>query len=283
MLRIDPRQFGIDFFEESPIRDSNQAMLGWSVNAISNNKAVGGGFSSSRETARRVAVAEVIERLSFRNIAISQYADNFLTGDFPTTCGFAAGFESEKTRLRSISEGVERWAWSKWIDERYLINSFSGASEISALGQFLIGQFDKVNFFFLEIDTSFIPNYFNKVYLGITVSIKDNGVFPGSRVSPNRDDIWEHSLVESWRHLVIFRNLQKKEESVRPFDRINFFGKNGDVALKQIQNANRAVWPKPRLLISKEYELAVPGASVWRSLAKEYIGWHLGGESRFVY
>lgn len=270
--------------EESPLVDVNST-IGWHVVLFDKEmNALGGGFSSDKTTARRIAIAEMAERKLFRQLLNSDDANRFRLGSHPCTCGFAAGFEKEKTRLRALAEAVERWAWSKWIDEGFKINEISiDTGKLTKNGQLIIENFDHVKFFSLKIDTSSIINFVPFVELNIILGFKDGGVFPGSRVISFSEEKWEHGIVEAWRHLEIFRKYRGSISIPFPYGRIFYFGKNSNEALKQIESAQKLIWPKPKELILQEMQTGVTDLYFWRALMEDYLSWHEGNEKRFVY
>lgn len=269
--------------EESPVEVAGR-VVGWHVNAVGANSVLGAGAAINLERAKRIAIAEVIERKTFRQLAESESAADFQLDKFPTSCGFAAGFEKEPTRLRSIAEAIERWAWSKWIDEGYVVPEANiSVSELSDFDKYFFCQFDRVSFFKVKIDTSNIQNFGSEVELIISIGFKGDGVFPGSRVSQAGECSVLHPLIESWRHLILYQNQDSKNAHKFPFNRINFFGNNSSVALRQIANAKHMEWATPKLLLSKPVVFHSEAAFVWRSLVENYVGWEKGSESRFVY
>lgn len=255
--------------------------IGWQTVLYSQeNYALGGGLSSSLETSKRIAVAEVCERKAFIEISTSKHCKDFLIDSHPTSCGFAAGFEKEKVKIRSLAEAVERWAWSKWIDDGYYLKRTS-LPKLSKISQELIKNFSEVMFFqkeiTIEIDNEKKYNFNINIFLGF----KEDGIFPGSRVTLVGDCGFEHAIVEAFRHLMIFKSDQNNLDIV--YERIKYFGKNKQVALNQINKAIKFEWPKFEILMQKQYESNVKNLYVYRTLPKNYIPWNDGPRERFVY
>lgn len=268
---------------ESPLDDSGRC-LGWHTVITTQGGIVGGGINVDKNISRRIAVAEVLERKYFREIAKSNERVEFLIDEFPTTCGFAAGFDVEKTRFRALSEAVERWIWSKWIDQGYYISGIEVLDlELTEISKYFVGKFDKVLFFKKRIVTDSISNFVPSVSFGAVIAIKDGGVFPGSRVVSLGEDAWEHGLVEAYRHLLIFNNKKNNVELSFPFSRIVHFGSNMREAIRQINQANKPVWPSPELLVDKRFYTPISEVVIHRALMKDFIGWERGHVSRFVY
>src|SRR3990167_4634158 len=108
------------FLEEAPIVDEKANTIGWHSSVLNLEKnALSSGCAETREVARRIAIAEAIERAMFKRMLASPQAKEFCLDQIPSSSGFAVGFEKEATAFRSLCEAVERWAWSQWIDERY--------------------------------------------------------------------------------------------------------------------------------------------------------------------
>jgi hypothetical protein len=275
----------IQRIEEAPILSSEDCtVIGWHSSVFDKNGISGGGLHTNKKTARRIATAEAAERKYFKLLANSDQGADFYIPEFPTSCGFAAGFESENTRFRAIAEGVERWAWSKWIDEHFYIPKVEVlSSELTPLSKEFSSNFDKVSYYKITIDASHIPDFFQNVTLGIAICEKDGGIFPGSRVSTTGDDPWQHAILEAWRHLKIFNQYKSIAELKSPFDRIVYFGKNAAEAYNQINCAMKPCWEKPKILIIKEFRPTIELFKMWRCLIDGYVGWHSGRKDRFVY
>ncbi|MDR3559040.1 MAG: hypothetical protein P4L58_01415, partial [Candidatus Pacebacteria bacterium] len=132
--------------EESEITYGGNS-LGWHSTLFDSSSQIGSGCSQNKDSARRIATSEAIERGVFREL-LKKEPKSFLLDEFPTTSGFAAGFEPAHVKHRAIAEAVERWAWSKWIDQDCLVEAASpGTREIGPLGSFFQGKFDEVLFF----------------------------------------------------------------------------------------------------------------------------------------
>lgn len=190
-------------FQEHAIGESNKNVVGYQSSLItSQNRPFAGGTAAILNHARRICAAEAIERVSFLK-ALKTPTENkrLLLNEYPTTCGFAAGFEENSTVFRAVCEAVERWAWTKWIDESKGIKRVYPKIE-KPLSSYFLDQFDEVFFFQSELAilADGLPLFIPK-NLTWTVAIgkKGNGIFPGSRVTTNKDELWEHPLLEAWR------------------------------------------------------------------------------------
>lgn len=72
---------------------------------INGRKECGGSVQLDLKLAHRIAFSEAFERKCF--LGLNEGQKIFFEADlYPTTCGFAAGFDSEKTKLRSLAESV---------------------------------------------------------------------------------------------------------------------------------------------------------------------------------
>lgn len=271
-----------DRIDINPVIDGKGVVVGWeSISYLRNDQAFSGGTHVDKEVAKRICIAEAFERAFFFKIFGSKSSDDFLLSEFPSTCGFSCGFESEKVRLRAICEGVERWAWSQWIDFSFHMDEVE-IEKVDALSDSLCRIFEKKRFFSRHFE---ICNL--KLQLGIVVCETDQGIFAGSRVCSLMEDPWQHAIIEASRNYQNFRHFQenfltlKKEDFVRR--RAIYFGANKDEALAQIGSAIKNDWPSPTIRILKEYDTGIPNVFLWRCLLENWMGWHIGDEKRFVY
>lgn len=259
--------------------------IGWhSAFILNGGRAIGGGCGRTLDQSQRIAVSEVIERGVFHQIC-DEMPEEFMLKDFPSSCGFAAGFDDERTKYRAVAEAVERWALSQWIDYGYLLKPVkSSDAGISELAGFFQRQFDEVLYFHKELRIN-CENRFMTLRFGVCVGLRDGGAFPGARVCSVDESPWEHCLIEAWRHTLIAKESIDRDSSNRKYrERVIYFGSNSKAALNAIQSAKRQdQWPEPRLMLLKKAPNAPIGSFVWRALCSNYIGWHLGGANRFVY
>lgn len=274
-----------DKIELIAVKDDLQNIIGWEANAYLNNGyPISGGLHSNQQTAIRICVAELIERCLVKFISTSNEANKFRLEAHPGTCGFAAGFECEKTKQRAIGEGLERWAWSKWIDEGHNISHKTLLKkDLTPISIYIIEQFEKLNFYSREIKFKDTCYDFN-----VVVAEVNSGVFAGSRVTITGSMDWEHAFVEAYRNL---KNYQAFNKNRNQFDiykniirsRAIYFAEHKEVAFEQINRATQKIWPNPELLILEEYKNCPSNTFLFRCLMKDYIPWHLGDEKRFVY
>lgn len=268
--------------QESPIY-FKENLVGWHSIAIGDKGPLGARLSIDKNIARRIAVAETLERKIFDECISSPSASELGLPSNPSTCGFAVGFEDSPTRLRSLCEAVERWAWSQWIDEGFeLSRALTSHKELPPLGQSLANLFDEVLFFKINLDTSLIPNS-PILYFGVAIGVTSVGVFPGSRVGSTETELWEHSLIECWRHLVISKDTNLNHGAVFPFQRIKFFAKNKALAFEKINAAKNPDWRRPKLRLQRQVGHSYPNVFCYRSLIYDYLGWEVGNVERFVY
>lgn len=272
-------------FEEAPIHFLEK-LIGWHSSVMTREGvAASGGCSADRNVARRIALAELIERYTFKQ-NVARGVDALILEEFPTSSGFAAGFESTPTKMRAVCEAVERWAISKWIDDGHYLPPISSQQvRLSPLAKFFASKFDQVLFFSrsFEID---VDGQQVLLKFGTVIGINDGGAFPGSRVCSPSEDTWEHALIEAWRHLGMASNKKKTfPKNDFYYDRVFYFARNAQAALDSVnQKPEQITWPEPRLRLLAKVEHAVPeGFYVWRALCHDFIGWHLGDKTRFVY
>jgi hypothetical protein len=282
---IEPR---FDHLEESPVAGASVSQpIGWHFNAMGlNSLCLGSGLAPDRDTARRIALAETLERAVFRKLRDSNQAHEFWLDKNPTTCGFAAGFEFEKARIRSICEAVERWARALWIDNGFaLMEVPSPRVFLSPLGKHLIEPFQDCLYLMGEFSVQDpIKRSMINLKLAVVVGMTKDGVFPGSRVCSDQEDPWEHACLEAWRHHLVFKNNSLPDLPENSFlHRISYFGTKRELAVSQIERASRYDWPKPNIDLHRSHEELGGKLFVWRSLCDGYLGWESGGIDRFVY
>ncbi len=247
---------------------------------------ISGGFSLNRLLARKIAVSEFIERHHFLKIkASSQSLQNeWGLNQFPTACGFCSGFNKKNTILRSIQEATERWVMSQWIDNHFFIEEIDEKivrSQLSQASLFFLSQFDQVLFFRKFVDVPFDNQVF-KITVAQTMGIQGDGIFPGSSTRENNGDLWEHALLESYRHLIGTRNNPIRSNQF-PDSRIYFFANNKALALKEIYKEKKTIWPEPKIHLHKAVDLYGGHAFLARTILKGWKSWHEGPVDRFLY
>lgn len=268
--------------------DSNIERNYWHASILSADTiTITGGYSESPELAIQIGLAELIERYEVNQLSKDpKLKKEFFLDTHNSSCGFAAGFSSSSTQLRAIAEAVERWGWSKWIDDGFSMQKLE-AEEVKSLSlpNLFTKNFNELICFkkaipirvnqFLELDLSLC------VLLGLT----EDGVFPGSRVDISSDLCWSHAALEAWRHFHISLDERSRNRKNFPFNRIHCFANNKSAALSQIpeSDSTNRVWPIPRVLTLKKVRNLDPSIHVWRCLIDNYINWNSGDEKRFVY
>lgn len=256
---------------------------GWIANFFDESGAIWGtGIRSIQAEAINVCISEAVERRTFENVSINQ---KYLTNEMPSTCGFAAGVNEQKTHLRSWLEAFERWCFSKWIDEKYSIDRFI-SPQLTPLAQTLQNDFDEVLRFKIDFIATEHEIPFD-LQLGITIGVKDEGVFVGSRVAHLDDDIWEHGLAEAWVNLLNVKT-QTRYLNQEPLDiidqRVLFFSKNAHEAFSQIPvTGSRNNWPSSKLRLKVKINEVPAPFFVFRTVFADFTSWEKGPVNRFVY
>jgi hypothetical protein len=208
------KNFEIAEIIRQPINDHTGAMVGYHSTVLDHKQqAIGGGTAETAEHALRIGVAEVAERYLFKSMTKADKL-NYLVNEFPTTCGFAAGFNREKTRLRSICEGLERWIWSKWIDDGFFIQEVELPS-LAGLSKHFASHFGKIYYFQKQFHPKLNEGVSIDLTFGAIVGIKDDGAFAGSRVCSVTENPWEHAFVEAWRNLNNYENFGSNTDQYR--------------------------------------------------------------------
>jgi hypothetical protein len=265
---------------------SKDSSLGWNAYLYDKQSSlVAGGTSKEKETALRIGYSEFIERYLFNQIAKSkEQSEEFLFDYAPTTCGFAAGFDNHPTRDRALLEGIERWAWSKWIDDRIFIPYYPNLNLNTKISSLTLSVFDSYTFFLQKIDCSSI-SFFNskQIYFGVLIGFKNGGAFVGSRASDNIHDIIDHSSTEASRAFTIFKN--SSSNSIKNnfyYNRLMYFG-NSALNLPEFDKFKKSEFPKPKVKLLKKYDFSFEDTFLYRALMDNCIPWHIGDEKRFIY
>lgn len=271
----------IDRYSISKILDEEGHLLGvQSVILNKDNVSYSGGFGCDLQEANKIACAEFIERSMVKRYRSSELSRRrWFLDKHPTTCGFAVGFDKKKTILRSLCEGVERLVMSQWIDGQKPLDKVQPA--LSDLGNYFGKQFDSVVYYKAKL-----PVLVNKKLLdvsaGISIGQKDDGVFLGSNASLSEVNLWDHALLESFRHLLIFRNTPNVGRF--PADRTHFFAKNKHIGLSSIPIGPPSIWRMPEILFFRVEPLPTKRPTyIARSIFKDWEPWHTGGVNRFLY
>ncbi len=270
--------------EEAALKSTQDLVIGWHCNAvIDTNKILGSGTHPDRALSRTIAISEAIERRIVSNLKYSNRCATFLLDQYPSTCGFAVGFDEPATRTRAIAEAVERWVRSQWIDFHYAIPEVPAnfvESSLCPLGSWLRKSFDEIRYFYLTTQMN-VDDELVDFHTAIAVGIKGEGAFVGSKTARSSIGLWTHALAEAWRHLVLFeRNSERESEEMKP---IVYFGNNKQDAFQQIALANKETWKKSELLLVKKVEPLDQGIYCYRALCRDFIGWHGENYKRFVY
>jgi hypothetical protein len=156
-------------------------------------------------------------------------------------------------------------------------------TELTDISKSLLKKFDSVKFLKVSFQNSTISDFPDDYSFYVILGLKDQGVFPGSRIDTCDQLGWEHCAIEAWRHLLIFKSYKNTESELSfPFNRIIYFGSNGIPDNLNIKK-DRKLWPKPVLQLCKPVPTLCENVFVWRSLLENYIGWDKGSHARFVY
>lgn len=246
---------------------------------------ISGGFGRTRHEARKIACAEFLERKFHRELLQSADRGRSWGLDIiPTGCGFAVGFNAENTARRSIYEATERWVMSQWIDERKRIDRVPWAAvlqELDDASKYFVDAFDDI-WFFKKTVTVLVGSTIHRVDVALTMAFKDGGIFPGSSAQQSIGGIWQHSLLESYRHYLAAKNNPRSITSF-PSNRVFYFAENADVAISQIEAAQDPNWPLPKVKFFRSESQLNGAYHVSRTILEGWESWHRGPIERFLY
>lgn len=288
ILELLKTKYNLANIIEQPIVDNRNNIVGYHCYAQNKSGAtISGGTFSNKEAALRIAVAELVERYFFQELCKTEFSKQYYIEEYLSTCGFAAGFDNNSTRFRAICEGVERWAWSQWIDYKLNLPIDVSEKKYTILAQALITDFDQIFSYSKVFQVKISETEFLELKFAVFLGCKEGGIFAGSRVSTAGDELWEHAAVEASRNyknsIFYAKHPEKIDYKSNFVTRLLYFSKNKNEALRQIDDAVKTDWPKPELLVLKQLNTGFASVFVWRCLFKDYVGWHLGDEKKFVY
>lgn len=247
-----------------------------------NGFPISGGFGPSKNVARQIATAEYLERKFYRTVRSQpDLSKKWGCEIIPTACGFAVGFDKANTLRRSIYEAAERWVMSQWIDSGRYIERIECNSELDEASTFFKSHFEETWFFKKNVRLH-IDNRVFEFDVVQTLGFLNGGVFPGSSAQSINGNLWQHALLESFRHLQAFNNNPPISKHFA-YDRLMFFGKNARVAIDQIEAATNRSWPTPKIRFHFSEFQNEKAFYVSRTIFDGWNSWHSGPISRFVY
>lgn len=257
----------------------------WHSNLLKDGSSVAGGFGETKAISRKIAFAEYLERSSFLKIknGSNEVRNCWGMNLIPTGCGFAAGFDQRNTILRSVGEALERWAISKWIDENFELNQLSKSEVITNLdlvSRWFVDQFDDVFFFEKNLVVNF-GEVFCKYKIGVCIGITSLGVYLGSSAQTNDGSVWQHALLESYRHFLANKN--SKPTYSFPDSKVRFFALNKEVALAQIFSEKKSNWQIPIISFHRSTYIAENDFYLARTIIHGWKPWNTGPVERFLY
>lgn len=278
----------VEKFYSQNVLDSNGTKVGTKyICATSDGSIISGGTSPSDELAKRIAVAEAFERSYLDLIKKDQgFRNKFLWGKFPSSSGFAAGFDWQSTRYRAICEGLERWAWSQWIDKKSFLPSLDPKNlKLTPLAQEFLRPFNETFWFKKNFQISISKEENLNLSFVVFLGCFTDGIYAGSRVSTESEDLFSHPIIEGNRNFHNFQIYKKEPFELKDIieKRAYFFAENKKSAFDQIKLATNENWAIPQILLLEEFATGNPQVFLFRCLLEDFIGWHLGPVERFVY
>jgi hypothetical protein len=271
--------------QEALIPIQNQSQF-WHCSILDEQSfPISGGFGSTRDHARKIAISEFLERMNYHRFYrnTEQHKDWGLDL-ISTACGFAVGFHKENTILRSIAEAHERWVMSKWIDGDYLIEEIPAEainSSLDPISKFFASHFDKVLYFKKDLAIQLEEKWI-KLEVGQTMGLKDNGIYPGSSAQKTGGNLWQHSLLESFRHYLAVKNNPDRGDTF-PDNKVHFFSKNAHIALEQIYKPKKIPWPISQIKFHRCEHIEDGDYFLARTIVDGWRTWNQGPLERFLY
>ena len=255
----------------------------WHTNILDKNqKSISAGFGQQIEKSRSIAYSEFLERSAFIKIKNSDENTKNKWGlnIIPTGCGFAAGYNLKNVILRSIGEAAERWTMSKWIDDSNHIEKITLEENLDQASKWFYSQFDKVDLYKKTIVVQYADKFL-KYDIGFSLGFKNDGVFPGSAFDYSNSGLWQHALLESYRHYLIFKNNTVKYGF--PDNKVHFFASNAGIAIDQISKAKNTIWPSPTINMHNSEYCQNENFYLARTIFSGWKSWNLGPVERFLY
>lgn len=258
----------------------------WHTNIMDKTgKPISAGFGDTKDFSRAVAYSEYLERCAFLKI---KSGDEIIRNKWglniiPTGCGFAAGFNLKNTIQRSIGEAIERWTMSKWIDDSLFIEKIEYTQQeefLDPVTRWFCSEFDKVDFYKKIIVIQYNQKFL-KYEIGFTMAYKDNGIYPGSAYNYLNLNLWQHAMLESYRHYLVIKN--NSATNTFPDNKVRFFAENSNIAKNQILNAVNLNWPIPEIEFHANEFDAEKQFHLSRTIVKGWKSWNLGPIERFLY
>jgi hypothetical protein len=259
----------------------------WEISELSNGHHVtcydpdqrlgGSGFSSQRDEAKKIAFAELNERYLVRQLNADKIQRQVWDLIFDESgSGFATGFSEQKAILRAVCEAAERWALSKWIDDRLALTPVGKSP--ARLAQDAAKYFDECSVLKVEVPV-LIQDQLIKIQVAVVLGWTKEGVFAGYGARMSLNEAIDHAYIEAVRNFVIAQNQATMTSF--PFDRIHFFAKNRKSAEETLAVSRSDSWPLPVLRFLKT-ELF---GEIWlaRAVFDGWTPWQRGEIARFLY
>jgi hypothetical protein len=259
----------------------------WHSTVVSKDgRPISGGFSTERMQARKIAIAEFLERHEVESLskAGELVREEWGLNKIPTACGFAAGFDEKNTIQRSLNEAIERWVASNWIDGRKYIEEIPFEAVQPGLNPaclFFISKFVQVRFFKKEV-LVWLDEKPVQISVVMTLGLTDRGIFPGHSTQNTNGSIWSHALLESFRHLIGIKNNPDPVD-IFPVNKVRFFAENKQIALDQVSNACDSKWPVPQIELQRVKSFGSGNFFLARTIISGWSSWHSGPITRFLY
>lgn len=212
---------------EIRILEINDGALSWEISDIAGFfhatcfhaglGIAGSGFAKVLATAKKIAFAEANER--FLTSQLNTTADKAAWKlDFDESAsGFAAGYSSDKSFLRAICEGCERWTLSNWIDQNLMMEELQGL-ELSPASKDIASRFSSISAYAKEVPV-LVGEDLLRIQVSVILCWTKTGVYAGYGSKLSLPKSIDHAFVEAIRNFSIHKNQKSKVHF--PYNRIH--------------------------------------------------------------
>ena len=130
-----------------------------------------------------------------------------LLDKYKSSAGFAVGFNEKLSIENAVFEAIERYILQQWTDGIISLEKFDVILE-NNLAKTFFEKFDQIQFLKKRVNTKFKDLEIDFQII-VCIAFKGDGIFWGSKAHFNENKCIQHSLIEAFRNLNVFNNLNK--------------------------------------------------------------------------